>query len=600
MPLWGKASMFEKPVALATSESNTSENWQAIMNVTDMIQGASGPELSDAVDQMINRLRIPNPNVQLQTVKLLSSCVSNCGRPFRVALCSQAFASELRRLLLPNRGNRTHQKVQDELKKAAIEWRGNFAGDPQLHIIDTTLTDLQRSGMTLDVSSSGGDGPSSSKAAEERRQREKEEEELAMAMALSQSEAEANQNQNGPTPSASSTTKVRSAKCLYDFEATEDNELSFQAGDIVVVTNDTDPNWWCGSSQSGSDGYFPASFVTYDLNASIQKEVVKTEPDKPVIDEAKIDKCLDTLYDAMRDGSFELLTQMTGLRDECFQMEPLLDKQVSVFESAEKDLRNLNERFERAMSLFEELRDAPLAATQPPTAATYQPQPGGGWQSKPSNYALPPGGYGQPPAPAHRAVPLDSTGDGRYDTLAFDSTGDGRLDRVMPVAQNFGGSQRGPEPQRSQGGPPSSVGPGFSGPPPAHMHGQLRGSPHPGAPSSHGPPNPQMGRHGPPQGSPQMGRQGHPPHMSQSPRGPGPAPPSHMGSPMGMQQFGGSPMGSHMNAPPPRFDPQTGKPIGQPPQQGPPTSGPPPTNGPPPTSGGGFVAPGSFQAPGQF
>lgn len=171
--------------------------WMCLLNCLVSVPNlfSCSPELSDAVDQMINRLRIPNPNVQLQTVKLLSSCVSNCGRPFRVALCSQAFASELRRLLLPNRGNRTHQKVQDELKKAAIEWRGNFAGDPQLHIIDTTLTDLQRSGMSLDVSSSGGDGPSSSKAAEERRQREKEEEELAMAMALSQSEVSVHQHQ---------------------------------------------------------------------------------------------------------------------------------------------------------------------------------------------------------------------------------------------------------------------------------------------------------------------------------------------------------------------------------------------------------------------
>ena len=188
---------------------------------------------------MIKRLQIPNPNVQLQTIKLLSSCVANSGRPFRVALCSKAFATELRRVLSPHRGNTVHQKVQDELKKAAVEWRGFFAGDPQvcvcvcvcvcvrvcvlsssqysscrtrassksavrtpyhghalthspshirtqLHIIDTTLTELARQGVNLSVSASSD--AQGGKEAEAKRAREKEEEELAMALAISLSE----------------------------------------------------------------------------------------------------------------------------------------------------------------------------------------------------------------------------------------------------------------------------------------------------------------------------------------------------------------------------------------------------------------------------
>jgi hypothetical protein len=136
---------------------------------------AHSAELTDAVEQMIKRLQIPNPNVQLQTVKLLSSCVANCGRPFRVALCSKAFATELRRVLNPNRGNNVHQKVQNELKAAAVEWRGFFAGDPQLHIIDTTLTELARQGVNLTVTPAS-DAPGG-KDAEARKAREKEEEE---------------------------------------------------------------------------------------------------------------------------------------------------------------------------------------------------------------------------------------------------------------------------------------------------------------------------------------------------------------------------------------------------------------------------------------
>lgn len=59
--------------------------------------------------------------------------------------------------------------------------------------------------------------------------------------------------------------RPKSAKCLYDFEATEDNELSFVAGDVIVVTNNTDPNWWCGSDQGGKEvcGLCPCCVCTW-------------------------------------------------------------------------------------------------------------------------------------------------------------------------------------------------------------------------------------------------------------------------------------------------------------------------------------------------
>jgi len=53
------------------------------------------------------------------------------------------------------------------------------------------------------------------------------------------------------------------AKAIYDYEACEDEELSFNEGDIIMVTSqmvDDDDGWWEGVLE-GRKGVFPSIVV---------------------------------------------------------------------------------------------------------------------------------------------------------------------------------------------------------------------------------------------------------------------------------------------------------------------------------------------------
>ncbi|OUM60404.1 hypothetical protein PIROE2DRAFT_52039 [Piromyces sp. E2] len=60
-----------------------------------------------------------------------------------------------------------------------------------------------------------------------------------------------------PAPVSNNT---QSAIALYDYDAQEDNEISFKEGDIITELNFVTDDWWEGVA-NGKRGLFPGNYV---------------------------------------------------------------------------------------------------------------------------------------------------------------------------------------------------------------------------------------------------------------------------------------------------------------------------------------------------
>ena len=50
-------------------------------------------------------------------------------------------------------------------------------------------------------------------------------------------------------------------RAKYDYEASEDDELSFNVGDIITQLSGEDGQGWCKGKLNGVEGLFPAKWV---------------------------------------------------------------------------------------------------------------------------------------------------------------------------------------------------------------------------------------------------------------------------------------------------------------------------------------------------
>lgn len=315
---------------------------------------------------------------------------------------------------------------------------GDFKKDPQLSLIPLLYQKLKQEGLDFtDNDTTPKREPQYSKDPNVVSSQQ-EEDDIARAIELSLRENKTsspkastqNSNYQALYPTMNSTSapssslaaappvasEPRKVRALYDFEAAEDNELTFKAGEVIMVTEESDPNWWRGSNHRG-EGFFPANFVTADLSAepedlhykdlkSIKKEKVEeqhTQIQQAVeINEEAIDRLLFLLHEADPKDPTQDPDEMLRLENMVNQMGPLIDSELERVDRKHAQLTQLSSDLIETINMYHSLMRETDRAPQmnmnmyqsPGGYPMYNPNPNP-YQNM--NYRMPPSNMIPPP-----------------------------------------------------------------------------------------------------------------------------------------------------------------------------------------------------------
>ncbi|XP_067927948.1 signal transducing adapter molecule 1-like [Watersipora subatra] len=396
-------SSFDRAVEKATPDNAAEANWAAVLEICDKA-GQSSTGSKDCLKSVMKRLSHSSKNIQLHALTLLDACILNCGSAFHKEVATAEFVKESRNIL-----SKASPAFADKYKESLKKWAENeFKSDSKLSVIPTFYQALRSEGAYFGMSSNGSGvtSLSSSSAAVSTGGDEDLEKALALSLKESQSKsqstslypsmstlAQSSHTSNsvsatigtaGAPPSEPSDMQVRA---LYDFEAVEENELTFKTGELIKVLDDSDPNWWKGSTWRG-EGLFPVNFVTTDLTettdlgAKLKKsvqfdeevQVEQFDPQAVRIDEGVIDRALDHIQNADPTGATEDSTEMVHLEEECGVMGPLIDQELERTDSKHNELMRLNEKLTEAFQLYTQLMKEATTSTQYSSVAGYAQQ----------------------------------------------------------------------------------------------------------------------------------------------------------------------------------------------------------------------------------
>lgn len=392
-PIVPELTVFPDAIAKATSETLTSEDWGAIIEVCDKVTAdPNGP--SQAVQATIKRLAHRNANVQLYTLELANALSQNCGKPIHRELASRAFTDAL--LKLANDRN-THQQVKAKILERMKDWSDMFSKDADLGIMYDAYFRLKQNNPTLQAPSA----PQKNRLTDVDRRKEEDELQMALQLSLQEEErkkkvAESSSAPAGPSsgaggsggpsqggqpelvpaqPTGTTAATVSRVRALYDFVPSEPGELEFKKGDVIAVLESVFKDWWRGSLK-GNTGIFPLNYVeklTDPTHDELQREAqMEAEVFAEIKNVEKLLTLLSTSNTAPREEDNE---EISKLYHQTLAIRPKLIKLIEKYSQKKDDFTQLNEKFIKARRDYEALLESSMAHPPGPSYHQYAHRP---------------------------------------------------------------------------------------------------------------------------------------------------------------------------------------------------------------------------------
>ncbi|XP_064383097.1 signal transducing adapter molecule 1-like isoform X2 [Halichondria panicea] len=365
---------YDSDVVSATS-GRGEPDWDKIIKLCNRIRDSIGTlSMAQAMGSVMRRVKHSDSNIQLHALTLLESCVSNCGPDFQLELTKSTFHSDVKSILT---GPYTDQRVKQRVKELLGSWATEFKSNSRMSPLIKFVEQLGREGVPPQPSPGANRQQPPPQQTPPAAIREDADLKKAIQLSLLETKATPPTSNLSLYPSVGSTPvpilkkkAARKVRAVYDFVAAEDNELSFRAGEVITIIDESDENWWKGETQLGK-GLFPASFVSANLSVELQpsnivenrkenqssggqKKKSKKADKVAVVNEQKIDLFLDMIKGAdvtseENRAENETLLELEG---ECKKMKPLVDEKIAALQIQEDEMQEINKNFEEALVLY--------------------------------------------------------------------------------------------------------------------------------------------------------------------------------------------------------------------------------------------------------
>lgn len=131
---------YEEPVAKATDENLTSENWELNLFLCDKLASNKEADARQCLMAIQKRVMHRNANVQLYALTLADTLSKNCGDAVHHEIASRAFMQTIIKVV---RDRSTHKIVKQRALKLLKAWADEYKNDDTLGLVADTVHDLR-------------------------------------------------------------------------------------------------------------------------------------------------------------------------------------------------------------------------------------------------------------------------------------------------------------------------------------------------------------------------------------------------------------------------------------------------------------------------